>query len=216
MLARASRLLLVSGLILACAQAGYASFIGDISMGDDGLGDPNNVAPGTPITLDVAAAVTYTGAWDSSGTNNPGDDIQWIQLRFDDSSAALSLSGASWSWDSDTSVLGTTDTDMSDYIVSCQGAVSPGITATSFDLGVLSFNAPAALGTYTVELTGGDINTEPSPDNTLMADGLTVLYEDNGLTLGTFSFTVVPEPGTAALLACGALAALLRRRKAKT
>lgn len=129
-------------------------------------------------------------------------------------STALSLSSATWTWDSDTDGIVIEDeSDMSDSIVSRQG--TNGITATSFDIGVLSFNAPAALGTYTVNLTAGDADTEPLPDNTLMADGTTTIYEDNDLTLGTFSFTVVPEPGTAVLLACGALAALLRRRKAK-
>ena len=101
---------------------------------------------------------------------------------------------------------------MSDQVVG-QQAAGAGVTVSSFDLGILSFNAPATPGTYTVNLTGGSISTTPTPDNTLLVDGLSALYESNGLTLGDFEFTVVPEPTTMAVLGCGGLLALLRRKR---
>jgi len=211
MITRAGRAFIVSGLVLAFAQGafGAAIFGGSISMDDTDLADLNNVAQGAQITLDVAASVTYT--------SNPGDDVNWIQLNFANSSSALSLSGATWAWSSDTNGISgiTNEYSMSDYIVGRQG--TSGITATSFNIGILTFNAPTTNGTYTVDLTGGSIAAIPVPTNTFMADGLTLMYNGNSnnpLTLGSFTFTVVPEPGTLILLGCGGLGILLRRRKA--
>ena len=209
MLIRGSRLLIVMGVVLAVTQLSYGStiFSGSISMSDTDLGDLNNVAKNAPITLDVAASVNYLGT-------HPGDDINWIQLRFVDST--LDLTGATWAWDADTSALATAvESSMADEIVSRSGAGTL-IQLGTFDIGILSFNAPTTLGTYTVKLTGGDLDAAGGPTNTLLADGVTepgALYENNDLELGEFTFTVIPEPTTMAVLGCGGLLALLRRKR---
>jgi len=203
MFGRGTRYLVVSLCVLGLAQTTYgvAIFSGSISMSDTDLGDLNNVAQGAGITLDVAATVTYLGS-------NPGDDINGINLNFSDSTQ--DLSGASWAWDSDTDgITGlTNESGMADEIVTRAGDDTP-ITATAFDLGILTFNAPSTNGTYTVYLTGGT-----GSDVTYMADEDEFLGVAGGnLTLETFTFTVIPEPTTMAVLGCGGLLALLRRKR---
>lgn len=204
MFVRGTRYLVVAVCVFALAQttqANGAIFSGSITMDDIGLGDLNNVAQGAGVTLDVAATVNYN-------LSDPGNDINVIQLDFSDSTQ--DLSGASWAWNSAVSSVLTLfpDDSMSgDEYVTRKG--TSGLTTTPFDIGILTFNAPGTNGTYTVYLTGGT-----SPDITLMADGVTFISElHSNLTLGTFTFTVVPEPATMAVLGCGGLLVLLRKKR---
>jgi len=190
--------------VLGLAHTAYGDTFtgsGSISMSDADLSNPNAVPQGTEITLDVAATVIF-------GSPTANDDINVIKLDF--SATAEDLSGASWAWDTATDGIDgiTDDDDMSDEIVQRQGTPPGGeeIDASPFNIGILTFNAPSTNGTYTVQLTTGT--------STFMADGVSFLSTAHAnLTLGTFTYTVVPEPATMAVLGCGGLLVLLRKRR---
>ena len=184
--------------------------LAQISMGNGGLtgtidltsnlGDPNNVAPSTSISIYVSG--TQSGA--STGLNN-------VQLNWSGSDSELNLdTTATWIWDADTNVINGLgdDADVSDFAVS--RIDTDYITAASFDIGTLTFNAPSDVGTYNVSLDG---YSSYGVDNTWFNEGTTWIIEGLGLTLDSFTFTVVPEPTAAILLGIGGLALLRRRRK---
>ena len=168
--------------------------------------DPANVFPLTPLTIGVSDAQTYgTNYWDSA--------IARLQLNWSNSSAGLSLSaGATWAWGSAVTGLiappphiTLNDTDLSDGIVNIENTADITIApASPFVVGVLALNAPAynpgGGNTHTLDLSGGSYddgtltavidvlpNDPEDPSGVLLAPP-----NGTGLTLSTYTFTVVP------------------------
>ena len=203
MFVRGTRYLVVALCVLALTQTTYGvAFSGSILLDDDGA-DAVTVAQGEQITLDVSATVTYV--------DDPGDNIDQISLNFSGSDQVLTA--ATWAWDTATDTINTLtdESGMGDEHVLRQASPTDPtlIEASSFKIGILTFNAPSTNGTYTVYLTGGSGQTV-----TFMADGTAFLGVAGGnLTLDTFAYTVTPEPATMAVLGCGGLLALLRRKR---
>ena len=211
MFTRITRLFAFVAILTASAQSGYGAFISDVSLSSN-LSAPNNVLGGTAVEIMVACSQSYN-------TTNPGNDISRIQLNWTDSSAGLTLTaGSTWTWDSATSSLNfTDDADMSDGIVNRQGAGAAIAPSSPFTIGVLSFLAPAynegGVNTYVLNLIGG---SESNGSCSAVADGTTYLTPKSlgGMTVGDFSFTVVPEPASTLLLGVGGLTLLRRKRQA--
>ena len=205
MFVRGTRYLVAAVCVLALTQTTYGAviFSGGIDLDDDGA-DAVSVAQGEQITLDVSATVTYV-------VDDPGDNIDQISLNFSGSDQILTA--ATWAWDTATDTINTLtdESGMADEVVLRQATPTDPtlIEASSFKIGILTFNAPSTNGTYTVYLTGGSGQTV-----TFMADGTGFLGVAGGnLTLDTFAYTVTPEPATMAVLGCGGLLALLRRKR---
>jgi hypothetical protein len=200
---RITALLSLAVVTLAAASSASAAFTADLNLTGN-LADPAHVQKGDPVTITVGCSWT-------ANASNPGDNITRIQLNWSNSDSALSLPTAgTWAWNTATDGINSIgDSDLSDGKVNRQGL---GITPpASFTIGTLSFNAPLTEGTYALNLTGGSLGGGTA---SVVADGTTYLYAGNDLTMGTYSFTVVPEPATLALLAFGGLAFLRHRQKA--
>ena len=222
MLARITRLVAVGMLVLIPVQATHAAFISDVSMvgssgpQGDALAYGGEVVEGTPVEIAIACRQQYNAS-------NPGDDVTRIQLSWINSSPGLNLNAESlWAWDpaTDAARAFADDADMSDRIVNRQGiANGVGITDSSFDVGVLSFDAPAYVeggdNSYVLNLTGG---AEVDASCSVVADGDAIYLTPHslgGMNVGDFAFTVaaVPEPVVSAILCLGALALPARKRK---
>jgi hypothetical protein len=201
-------------LVVAATRTSSGEFLSDLTLSGN-LADPLHVVPGTSVAVAVLCQQTY-------GTASDENDISRIQLNWMDSSASLNLATSStWTWDDSTghpSVYGlgatVNDSTMSDLIVNRQNA-GVGIAPTSpFSIGTLAFAAPAAEGAYTVRLTGGSDDNETS---TAVLDGdNAVTLAIGGLTVGSYSFTVVPEPSTGILLFSAAAGTWLFRRRTRS
>ena len=176
------------------------------------LADPNAVFPGTSIQVAVADAQQYN-------VNPPGYDVTLIQLNWTASTAALNLATAStWTWHSDITGFANVpynDPNMTDERVDpdYDPVLGPGIVrrtaynenpvthnlvgiqAPQFTIGTLQFAAPAynsgGGNTYTMSLAGGSFDDETLTALCAGLGGLdTQLYVGNGLTIGTYQFTV--------------------------
>jgi len=186
-------------------HAAFGQFSAAFTLTGDAQ-DPADVFPLTPLAITVTDTQTY-------GTNYWNNDISRLQLNWSNSSAGLNLAtGATWTWGAP--VLGLVappphitinDTDLSDGLVNIQN--SAGITiapASPFTVGVLSFAAPAynpvESNTHMLNLTGGSYDNETL---TAVIDVMPVQGGDpsgvllappngTGLTLSTYTFTVVP------------------------
>jgi len=200
-----ARTLAILTAVLVAAPAAYADFSADLVLSTT----TPIVNPGDEVVVTVSLANL------TLNPSSPGDDISRISLNFSDSDQ--DLSGGTWVWDTYiTNTLGlNVDDDTMEYVqASITGmGVTPG--QTDFDLGTLTFNAPAAEGTYTIDMGAG---SQPG-DVTVVADGDTYMMDQDiyasghPLTLGTLDITVLPEPATLALLGMGGAALLLRRRR---
>lgn len=203
-----ARFLGVAAVVLMLGQAAYADFTANITMLGDPP-DPNDVAPGTAIVLTVIDAQQYNGSGD-------GSYINWIQLNFEDSSTGVQadLEAGAWAWGASISAGLPTGNDlMDDLIVDRQKAGGWIAPASPIPVGTLTFDAPVALGTYTIALTGGSTS---DTTHTFISSGfldLDVQPGGSGMTVGTYTFTVTPEPATMLLLGAGAVVAILRRKR---
>jgi autotransporter-associated beta strand protein len=186
-------------------HAAFGQFSAAFTLTGDAQ-DPANVFPLTPLAITVSDTQTY-------GTNYWDNDISRLQLNWSNSSAGLNLAtGATWTWGAP--VLGLiappphitiNDTDLSDDLVNIQN--SAGITiapASPFSVGTLALAAPAynpgGGNTYTLNLAGGSYDDETltavidvMPVNPGDPDGVLLAPPNGtGLTLSTYTFTVVP------------------------
>ena len=222
MLARTTRLVAVSMLVLIHVQAAHAAFISDVSMSGssgpqgDALAYGGEVVEESPVEITVTCGQQYNAS-------NPGDDVTRFQLNWASSSPGLNLDTESlWAWDPATDAARSfaDDDDMSDQIVNRQGiSQGVGITGSFFDVGVLSFDAPAYVegggNSYVLNLTGG---AEGDASCSVVADGDAIYLTPHllgGMNVGDFAFTVaaVPEPVVSTILFLGALALPARRRR---
>ena len=147
-----ARFLGVAAVILMLGQAAYADFTADITMSGDPP-DPSDVAPGTAIVLTIIDTQAYNGSGDGSYFNR-------IQLNFEDSSTGVqaALEAGTWAWGTaiDTGLTTVIDDSLVGDLIVNRSKVGGGITpASAITVGTLTFNAPMALGTYTLALTGG-------------------------------------------------------------
>ena len=213
---RTTWLFTVVSVVLVCGQASFG-LSGDISLTSN-VPDPDNVSPGSSITVSVAG--TQSDA--ATGLNE-------IKLNWSSSSSEWNLDSAgTWVWHGDTDAFDaaeenfvTDDDNLSDFIVDRLGYGY--LTAASFNIGTLTFNAPSppTPTTYYLDLTGYSTN---GVDNTWFNEGSTFIIYGLDLTFSAgsdlnfdgssvYSLTVLPEPTCVVLLAAGGLGALLRRRK---
>lgn len=153
------------------------------------------------------AALPVAIDWATLTDLEPGDGVPWAW--------SAALEAGKWAAGS--------NSDPSDGEVTWVTS-STGLVIHSNDtIGTLRMYAPAYImggtvadNTYTLDLSFSD----PSLGPTLMADGsLGIQATDDGeggtlpnLTLGTYTFTVTPEPATLLLLGAGGALALIRRK----
>jgi len=185
--------------------AAFGQFSATFTLTGDAQ-DPANVFPLTPLAITVTDTQTY-------GTNYWNNDISRLQLNWSNSSPGLSLAtGAAWTWGAP--VLGLVappphltinDTDLSDGLVNIQNsAVITIAPASPFSVGTLTLAAPTynpgGGNTYTLNLAGGSYDDETltavidvMPINPGDPDGVLLAPPNGtGLTLSTYTFTVIP------------------------
>lgn len=216
----------VAAVVLMLGQAVYADF--------GALIDLDGPAP-TDVTGGTLMEVVVDDILQSYNASGNGTTVGSISLVFVGSSSASGVPmdwstlttgiGDAWTWDAGLPLAFDEDVDVSDGIVSWttdDTAFSPG----AFVMGTLKFNAPAYINSgnpndniYTLTLSG-----YVGGEATYMADSLFEVYATDpayaaeygalpNLTLGTYTFTVVPEPATLLLLGGGGAFALIRRKR---
>jgi len=192
-------------------------------------------------TVDGGSTMQLT-VWDNQTWDlappNVDNRMTWVQLNFEASTPDLhdELLAGTWTWEAMLGAYMTLDIDDSltttwdsakiptpDYMVM---RTSPGMWPVFDDvpvleLGTLEFTAPAhnpgGNNTYTVSLAGGW--DDPGLKAGTMTQFVGKMGESAGSqwpstsTLEDFTFTVVPEPATLALMALGGSVALFIRRK---
>jgi len=212
-----ARFLGVAAVVLMLGQAAYADFTADITMSGSPP-DPSDVGPGTAIVLTLIDTQTFNVGGPPAPFPWPdGSYINWIQMNFEDSSTGVhaALEAGTWAWGAAINAGLPTGNDLMDDLMVDRAAVGSGIKpASPITIGTLTFDAPAALGTYTISLTGGDWNVS---SDTFILSGMTYLelpeQGGTGMTAETYTFTVTPEPATMLLLGAGAVVAIIRRKR---
>jgi hypothetical protein len=179
--------------LLAAACA--ATFAGAASA-DIMFADPGTLAGGQSVVYTVNVTTGGTGVLSFDFTNgNPAGDSSWasdVQIDVSGQSAGGftnvgSATEGAWSFDGSASTNDGTYTDGND--------------ATGTPVGPPALNIFNSVGTYTLTFTN-DWSTDPDPNT---YTNLVIAGIDG-------TATVVPEPGSLALLGLGGLAMLRRRR----
>ncbi len=178
--------------LLAAACA--ATFAGAASA-DIMFADPGTLAAGESVVYTVNVTTGGTGVLSFDFTNGASPDSSWASdVQIDVSGQSVggftnvgSATEGAWSFDGSASTNDGTYTDGNDAVGAPAGAPALNI-----------FNS---VGTYTLTFTN-DWATDPSPNT---YTNLVIAGIDGTATL-------VPEPGSLALLGLGGLAMLRRRR----
>lgn len=159
------------------------------------ISTPGTVAVGSSFTAQVAVLAPFAGAYS-------GDELLAFGFDLDFDHSKLQLTGVQLAagWDDDSAMLSG---------VSVAGSHFPGVA----DAGQSSL----ALATLTFKvLAEGDVDISVLSDSTTnLNEGLTYAGASNLELLGHTRLTLapVPEPGTLALMGCGGLLLVLRRRR---
>jgi len=217
---RTSKWFVAAAVVLLAGEACFAdAFTAQLTM-TAGMTDLNNVPGGSTLTITVMDNQTYTTS------PSAGSTFHYFRLNFTDSSSGIltALQNGTWNWGSSLSSLNySVDNVLNpDLIVSAQGltGVTPGSPIT---VGTLTFTVPTPITptTYTLSLAGGDQNIDTGSE-IIGSQGFVIDAQPSGppenvgggitLQQPAFSFTVMPEPATLALLGLGGLVSLLRRR----
>jgi len=224
--------------VLLVATPAFGAFRSDLHMlgevpGSGALANGGTVEQGSTMRLTV---------WDNQGWDvappHADNRMTWVQLNFEASTADLhdELLAGTWTWEYLLGLLMTVDIDDSltttwnpakiptpDFMVmrTSTDGWPPSDAVPLLELGTLEFTAPAhnpgGDNTYTVSLSGGW--DDPGLKAGTMTQFVGKLGESAGSqwpstsTLQDFTFTVVPEPATLALMALGSGLALFIRRK---
>ena len=224
--------------VLLVATPAFGTFRSDVYM----LGEvPGTGALANGGTVDGGSTVQLTvmdnQGWDVAPPHSE-NRMTWVQLNFEASTAGLhdELLAGTWTWEFVLALTMNLDADDSldtswdsvnipspDYMVmrTSTGTWPQSDAVPLLELGTLEFAAPAydpgGNNTYTVSLAGGW--DDPQLKRGTMTQFVGKLGESSGplwagtSTLEDFTFTVMPEPATLALMAIGSGVALFIRRK---
>lgn len=227
-----ARFLGVAAVVLMLGQAAYAEFGAEIELVGPA---PAEVTGGTLMEIVVSDILqNYNGSGDGSKMGSitlvfvDSASLTDVAMDWDALTTGLPVGEEPWVWGGVLTPTLISDTDMSDGIVSWATDSLTLAPAATFEVGRLKFYAPAYQDTgnpndniYRLSLAG----MTGGGDATYMSDASGRMYAvdpayadpSNGLygtlVLGTYTFTVVPEPATLLLLGAGGALALIRRKR---